>query len=94
MLRCQGTGGQALVFRPSVTSRVGPKGAHDVYMTVSVPAQDLSRPRKSNPFRSRAGRKARSPDRLHDLLLRLGDLTLEEIAARVEEPLAPRQRSA
>ncbi|HZO24561.1 MAG TPA: DEAD/DEAH box helicase [Chloroflexota bacterium] len=33
-----------------------------------------------------AGHKARSPDRLHDLLLRLGDLTLDEIAARVDPP--------
>ena len=29
---------------------------------------------------------ARNPDRLHDLLLRLGDLTLAEAAARVEAP--------
>ena len=29
------------------------------------------------------GRKASSPDRLHDLLLRIGDLTREEIAGRV-----------
>ena len=29
------------------------------------------------------GRRASSPDRLHDLLLRLGDLTLDELAARV-----------
>jgi len=28
--------------------------------------------------------RAKNPDRLHDLLLRLGDLTLEEVAARVE----------
>jgi ATP-dependent Lhr-like helicase len=31
-------------------------------------------------------RRARSPDRLHDLLLRLGDLSEAEIAARVEGP--------
>jgi hypothetical protein len=37
-----------------------------------------------------AGHKARSPDRLHDLLLRIGDLTLDEIAARTEAPLTPR----
>ncbi|HEX2121240.1 MAG TPA: helicase-related protein, partial [Thermoanaerobaculia bacterium] len=30
------------------------------------------------------GQRARTPDRLHDLLLRLGDLTEEEVAARVE----------
>ena len=36
-----------------------------------------------------AGHKARSPDRLHDLLLRIGDLTLAEIAARVERAHAP-----
>ena len=30
--------------------------------------------------------RARNPDRLHDLLLRLGDLTLAESAARVEGP--------
>jgi ATP-dependent Lhr-like helicase len=36
------------------------------------------------------GHKARSPDRLHDLLLRIGDLSLEEVAARVETPPAPR----
>ncbi len=29
------------------------------------------------------GRRATGPDRVHDLLLRLGDLTLEELAARV-----------
>jgi ATP-dependent Lhr-like helicase len=32
------------------------------------------------------GRGASSPDRLHDLLLRLGDLTLEEAAARLAPP--------
>ena len=32
--------------------------------------------------------RARTADRLHDLLLRLGDLTREEIAARVEPPEA------
>ena len=36
-----------------------------------------------------AGHKARSPDRLHDLLLRIGDLTLDEIAARVSEAPPP-----
>ncbi len=35
------------------------------------------------------GRKAGSPDRLHDLLLRLGDLTREEVATRVA-PHTPR----
>ncbi len=30
--------------------------------------------------------RARNPDRLHDLLLRLGALTIEEVAARVEVP--------
>jgi ATP-dependent Lhr-like helicase len=30
------------------------------------------------------GQQARHPDRLHDLLLRLGDLTFHEVAARVE----------
>ncbi len=30
------------------------------------------------------GRRANGPDRLHDLLLRLGDLTPDEVAARVE----------
>lgn len=35
-------------------------------------------------------RKARSPDRLHDLLLRLGDLTLDEVTARVEPGTAAR----
>jgi ATP-dependent helicase Lhr and Lhr-like helicase len=32
------------------------------------------------------GHRARSPDRLHDLFLRLGDLSPAEIAARVERP--------
>jgi ATP-dependent Lhr-like helicase len=32
------------------------------------------------------GHRARSPDRLHDLFLRLGDLSLSEVAARVERP--------
>jgi len=38
-------------------------------------------------------RKARSADRLHDLLLRLGDLTPEEVAARVA-PHAPSRDAA
>ncbi len=38
------------------------------------------------------GRKAGSADRLHDLLLRLGDLTLDEIAARVA-PRGPGRES-
>ncbi|MFN8637375.1 MAG: DEAD/DEAH box helicase, partial [Chloroflexota bacterium] len=37
------------------------------------------------------GHKARSPDRLHDLLLRIGDLSLAEIEARTEEPGARSQ---
>jgi ATP-dependent helicase Lhr and Lhr-like helicase len=32
--------------------------------------------------------RARNPDRLHDLLLRLGELSAAEVAARVEPPLA------
>src|SRR5262249_4651106 len=36
-----------------------------------------------------AGHKARSPDRLHDLLLRVGDLSLEEVVARAEPALIP-----
>jgi ATP-dependent Lhr-like helicase len=32
------------------------------------------------------GHQAKNPDRVHDLLLRLGDLTPEELAARVEPP--------
>ena len=41
------------------------------------------------------GRRVRTPDRLHDLLLRLGDLTPEEVAARVEGPHpTPREASA
>jgi ATP-dependent Lhr-like helicase len=35
-----------------------------------------------------AERAARSADQLHDLLRRLGDLTLEEVAARITEPAA------
>src|SRR5262249_61817053 len=31
-------------------------------------------------------RPARNPDELHDLLRELGDLTVEEVAARVSEP--------
>src|SRR6185295_13004657 len=38
------------------------------------------------------GHKARSPDRLHDLLLRLGDLTLAEIEARVDAAPTPQPR--
>ena len=37
------------------------------------------------------GHQARSPDRLHDLLLRIGDLSLAEIEARTEEPGARSQ---
>jgi ATP-dependent Lhr-like helicase len=38
--------------------------------------------------------QARSPDRLHDLLLRLGDLTLGEIAARLEPPSGTAEAAA
>src|SRR5262249_50272857 len=38
--------------------------------------------------------QAKSPDRLHDLLLRLGELTLREIAARVEPPSGSAEAAA